>query len=206
MNTAQALRFRSSYTLGTSRDPIAASGQVSSDIEGPSFPGHLGINEWNALTSIQKVDFLVQNATDRQQLADALTHGLEHGYNDIGSSVGLAESIFNRAVAASGQIAAPLAVVAPTCSGCGCGMGGCGCGRAPRVVAVVPSGQASTVVPASATTPPAAPPASSGVRPVVFVAATAAAILGVYMFRRAQHKQFRDNPELPYGNPPPYGL
>ena len=93
-----------SHPIGYTRP----AGQVES---GPSFPGNIGLDAWAALSTTAKVDFLVRNATDRQQLADALTYGLEHGYADIGPSVGLAESIFNGAVAPSGAIAP---------SGCGC--------------------------------------------------------------------------------------
>ncbi len=146
-------------------------------------------------------------------LADALTYGLEYGYNDISASVGLASRSLTSPSGATaierGASAARRGMPAATQPYARIRASGqTQTATQPMTAAPAPApGPTQTAVtPASATTTPAPAPVRGGARPIVFVGVTAAAIVGVYLFRRAQHRQYRDNPELPYGNPPPRGL
>jgi len=189
---------------------VKPAGQVAT---GPSFPGQLGLDQWTSLSSLDKVDFLVRNAGDRQALADALTYGLENGYPDIAASVGLAErALF---VAPSGQVQGQ---VAP--SGCGCAVPPPPSGHMPihyhggsispvdatRELAEFFAGQrtpaqmiapsAQAIVPTSAETPAPAPapaPGMSGTtKAVVWVGAGAVSLTLLYML-------LREKPHPTYG-------
>lgn len=113
MPSAVSQRFMSAL-------PIAASGQLSVPMTNDALAG-IGVDQWNSLTFVQKVAWLIDHAVNRDSIADAITNGLVGGYGEIARAGSLAEQDFNRRVAPSGQAYRPDGLVSRLIPGSGFG-------------------------------------------------------------------------------------